>query len=36
MWYSIELVELELVVWADVDVSTLVLGAVAVLGCRED
>ncbi len=36
MWHGIKLMELELIIWADVDVSSLVLGAVTVLRCRED
>jgi hypothetical protein len=31
MWYGVEFVELELVVGSDVDISSLVLGTVAVL-----
>ena len=36
VWHGLELVELELVFGPDVDVCTLVLRAVAVLGRRED
>lgn len=33
---SVELVELELVIRLDIDVGSLVFGAVAVSRCRED
>ena len=36
MWYCLELVEVELVLRSDVDVSTLVFGAVAISRRRED
>lgn len=36
MWHGIELVEVELVVGTDVDVSTLVLGGITVSWSRED
>jgi hypothetical protein len=36
MWNSIELVELEFELWADVDICTLVFGCIAIFGCGED
>lgn len=36
MWHGVELVEVELIVGANVDVGALVLCAVAITWCRED
>lgn len=35
MGNSIEFVEFQLVIWANVDVSTLVFSTITVLGCGE-